>query len=241
MDFRKIDNVSVDCVIFGLNSEGLHILLSNRTLNLYHEDYPTIDDWVVTGHHIFKSETLEDSADRFFKEITGLENIYKKQFRTYGNPNRLQSDKDLLWTRSRGGNPRTLTVAFYFLLPMEMVNLKQENLKWFPVRTLPHLGFDHLQLIKDAYEDVKQKVMTETIIFDLLPDKFTLNDLQTAFEVILDIEIDNRNFRKKALSKSYIVPLDEKRKGVSKKPAKLFMFSKDVYDKVSGDGYIIGI
>ncbi|MGQ1786383.1 NUDIX hydrolase [Saccharicrinis sp. GN24d3] len=241
MDFRKIDNVSVDCVIFGLASDSLNILLSKRTLNMFTDAYPVIDDWVVTGHHIFKSETLDECADRIFREISGFSEVYKKQFRAYGNPSRIQSDKDLFWVRSRGGNPRTMTVAYYFLLPMDKIKIKLETSRWFPIKSLPGLGFDHRQLIDDAYADLQQKIMTEPIIFDLLPDKFTLNELQVAFELVLDIKIDNRNFRKKALSKSYIVPLEEKRLGVSKKPAKLYMFSKDVYERLSGEGYIINI
>ncbi|WP_027470488.1 NUDIX hydrolase [Saccharicrinis fermentans] len=241
MDFRKIDNVSVDCVIFGLGSDSLNILLSKRTLDMFNDNYPVVDDWVVTGHHIFKSETLDEAADRIFSEISGFNDVYKIQFRTYGNPSRIQSDKDLLWVRSRGGNPRTMTVAYYFLIPMDRFELKQNTLKWFSIKSLPKLGFDHRQLIEDAYSDLQQKVMVEPVIFDLLREKFTLNELQVAFELVLNIKIDNRNFRKKALSKSYIVPLEEKRLGVSKKPAKLYMFSKDVYDKLSGEGYIINI
>jgi 8-oxo-dGTP diphosphatase len=82
--------------------------------------------------------------------------------------------------------------------------------------------------------------MTEPIMFDLVPVKFTLNELQNAFEILLNIELDNRNFRKKAISKAYIVPLEDKRKsGASKKPSKLYMFSKDVYDKTTEKDYII--
>ncbi|GAF03947.1 NUDIX hydrolase [Saccharicrinis fermentans] len=208
---------------------------------MFNDNYPVVDDWVVTGHHIFKSETLDEAADRIFSEISGFNDVYKIQFRTYGNPSRIQSDKDLLWVRSRGGNPRTMTVAYYFLIPMDRFELKQNTLKWFSIKSLPKLGFDHRQLIEDAYSDLQQKVMVEPVIFDLLREKFTLNELQVAFELVLNIKIDNRNFRKKALSKSYIVPLEEKRLGVSKKPAKLYMFSKDVYDKLSGEGYIINI
>jgi ADP-ribose pyrophosphatase YjhB (NUDIX family) len=241
MDFRKIDNISVDCVIFGLGTDSLNILLSRRRLDMFNDNYPVIDDWVLTGRHIFKSETLDESADRIFKDITGLECVYKQQFSSYGNPSRIQNDKDLLWVRSRGGNPRTTTVAYYFLLPMDKVSLKNNNIKWFSLKSLPKLGFDHRQIVDDAYEDLKKKIMIEPIIFDLVKDKFTLNELQIAYELVLDVSIDNRNFRKKAISKSYIVPLEEKRKGVSKKPAKLYMFSRDVYEKLSGEGHIVNV
>jgi 8-oxo-dGTP diphosphatase len=133
-----------------------------------------------------------------------------------------------------------LSVGYYFLVPVGNVELKDEQTKWFSINKLPKLGFDHRDIINRALEDLSEKVMTEPVIFELLEDKFTLNELQLAFEAVLGIEIDNRNFRKKALSKSYIVSLDEKRVGGgSKKPANLFMFSRDIYNKTSNKNQII--
>lgn len=241
MDFRKRDNVTVDCVIFGLDANGLNVLLRNRRLNMFDDDFLEINDWVVTGYYVFKSKTLEESADHIFKEITGIQSADKIQFRTYGNPNRIKSEKDLLWIRSRGVQAQTMTIAYYYALPLENVRLKHDGFKWFQWGSLPELGFDHQLIIEDAHEDLKKKIMTEPIVFNFLPQKFTLNDLQFAFESILNIEIDNRNFRKKALGKPYIVPLNEKRKGVSKKPSKLYVFSKDVYDTVKERDYIISV
>lgn len=241
MDFRKRDNVTVDCVIFGLDAKGLNVLLRKRTLNLYDENYKVIDDWVVTGYYVFKSKTLEESADHIFKEITGVDNADKIQFKTYGNPNRIKSEKDLLWVRSRGVKTQTMTIAYYYALPLEKVSLKHDGFKWFLYQSLPELGFDHQKIVVDAYEDLKRKIMTEPIVFNFLSVKFTLNDLQFAYESILHVEIDNRNFRKKALSKPYIVPLNEKRKGVSKKPSKLYVFSRDVYDAVKEKDYLISV
>ncbi len=242
MDFRKRDNITVDCLIFGLDNNGLNILLYNRTLNLFHEDYPEINDWVLTGRHVFISKTLEESADLIFKEITGQETANRVQFKTYGNPTRLKSEKDLLWIKNQGSKTQTMTVAYYFVLPLAVVTKKNKGFKWFSINSLPNLGFDHEEIIKDAYNDLKMKIMTEPIIFDLLPPKFTLNELQLAFEAVLDVELDNRNFRRKALNNVYIVPLNEKRKsGTSKKPSKLYTFSRDVYDKVKEKEYIIKI
>lgn len=241
MDFRKILNFSVDCVAFGFDISGISILLSKRTLQMHDDKYPTIDDWTITGDHIFKSERLDESATRIFHNLTGLKEVYKTQFRTFGNPERIKNSKDLLWVKSQGVNPRTISVAYYFLLPKENVTLKDENTKWFPIKEIPQLGFDHNEIINSAYNDLKQKVMSEPLIFEFLPDKFSLNELQLAYESILDIEIDNRNFRKKAISKTYIVQLDEKRVGISKKPANLYMFSKDIYEKTNKKNNIINI
>ena len=241
MDFRKISNISVDCVVFGFDNVNINILLSKRKLEMHDLKYPDIDDWVLTGDHVFKSERLDESATRIFKELTGLDDVYKKQFRTFGNPERIKNEKDSLWLKSSGVDPRVMSVAYYFLLPTQMVDLRNENTKWFPIHEIPQLGFDHHEIIVSALEDLKQKVMSDPVIFEFLPDKFTLNELQLAYESVLDIEIDNRNFRKKAISKTYIVPLEEKRVGISKKPARLFMFSKDIYEKTSSRNHIINI
>lgn len=242
MDFRKITNISVDCVVFGFDSNGLSILLSKRKLRMHDDKYPEIDDWVLTGDHVLKSERLDESAERIFTGLTGLTGVYYKQFRTFGNPERIKNEKDLIWLKSRGVNSRVMSVAYYFLLPSGKIELQNNSTQWYPVKELPHLGFDHLEIIQRAYDDLKQKVMVQPIIFEFLDGKFTLNELQLAYESVLDIEIDNRNFRKKAISKTYIVPLDEKRVGGgSKKPANLYMFSKDIYEKTRSRNYIISI
>ncbi|MGQ1948048.1 NUDIX hydrolase [Geofilum sp. OHC36d9] len=241
MDFRKIPNISVDCVVLGFDGTDINILLSKRTLHMYDEKYPVVDDWILTGNHVYKSERLDESALRIFKDLTGLKDVYMKQFRTFGNPERIKNDKDLLWVKSRGTDPRTMSVAYYFLLPSSQVILKDNNTQWFSINKLPQLGFDHKEIIARAYTDLRQKVMSEPVIFEFLEDKFTLNELQLAYEAILDIQIDNRNFRKKAISKTYIVPLDEKRVGTSKKPAQLYMFSRDIYTKISTKHSVINI
>lgn len=241
MDFRKISNISVDCVILGFDTVRINILLRRRNLQMFDEKHPLINDWILTGDHVLKSETLDESALRIFKGVTDLEDVYKKQFRTFGNPSRIKSDKDLLWVNSMGVNQQTMSVAYYFLLPAGRISLQDKNTSWFHIKDLPSLGFDHKQIINKALADLKQKVMTEPLIFELLPDKFTLNELQSAYEAILDLEIDNRNFRKKAINKTYIVPLDEKRVGASKKPAKLYMFSRDIYKRTGDQHHIINI
>ncbi len=241
MDFRKFSNISVDCVIFSLDNSRLNVLLMKRKLFMHDNKHPIIDDWVLTGQHVFKSERLDEAATRILRELTKINSAYKKQFRTFGNPERIKNDKDLLWVQSRGTNPRTISVGYYILLPEQRVVQQSEEFEWFPVNKLPDMGFDHEEIIKKAYQELQQKIMLEPIIFELLPDKFTLNELQIAYEAILNIEIDNRNFRRKAIGKKYIVPLDEKRVGASKKPANLYMFSKDVYNKTAYQNHIINI
>mgnify|MGYP000122585423 FL=1 len=245
MENNIIRNISVDCVVFGYdtNTKSLNILLIKRYLESKDNSEILADDYVLTGLHIYENETLDESAARVLKELTGLTNIYKKQFKAFGNPKRLMDEKDLPWVKIEEFNLRTITIAYYFLLKTEDVNLKnnKHKAKWFPVRELPKLGFDHKQIIKEAYDDLKIKCLSEPIIFELLPDKFTINDVQDVYQSILDIEIDNRNFRRKLINKKYIIPLDEKQVGVSKKPAQLYMFSKDIYEKLFQKNYLISM
>jgi len=245
MENNIIRNISVDCVVFGYdtNTKSLNILLIKRYLESKDNSEILADDYVLTGLHIYENETLDESAARVLKELTGLTNIYKKQFKAFGNPKRLMDEKDLPWVKIEEFNLRTITIAYYFLLKTEDVNLKnnKHKAKWFPIRELPKLGFDHKKIIKEAYDDLKIKCLSEPIIFELLPDKFTINDVQDVYQSILDIEIDNRNFRRKLINKKYIIPLDEKQVGVSKKPAQLYMFSKDIYEKIFQKNYLISM
>ena len=239
---KKILNISVDCVVFGYdtNKKSLNVFLIKRFLESKKENKPLVDDYVLTGYHVYENETLDETATRVLKELTGLSNLYKKQFKSFGDPDRLLKEKDLLWIENEKFNARTITIAYYFLLKTQDVDINNNN-QWFPLGELPNVGFDHKQIIKEAHEDLKVKCLVEPIVFELLPDKFTINDVQDLYESILGIEIDNRNFRRKLKSKKYIIPLDEKQKGVSKKPAQLFMFSKDVYEKMFMKNYLINI
>ncbi len=192
---------------------------------------------------MYETEKLDETATRVLKELTGLDNLYKKQFKSFGSPYRLMNEKDIIWAKNQDFNLRTITVAYYFLLQTYEVNLQDNkyDAQWFPIQNLPELGFDHLDIINQAYEDLKSKAMYKPIVFELLPDKFTINELQDIFESVLDIEIDNRNFRRKMIAKKYLVALDEKQLGVTKKPSQLYMFSKDIYNKMYKNNYFISI
>ena len=96
MDFRKINNLSVECVIFGLDSDNLNVLLSKRKLNLYNDSFPIIDDWMLPGQHVYKSSNLAQSADSILQDLTKETLTNKKQFRTYGSNRRANTEKDML-------------------------------------------------------------------------------------------------------------------------------------------------
>ena len=243
MEPEKILNISVDCVVFGydITTKSLNVLVIKRFLEA--EGKVLVDDYVLTGYHVYKQETLDQTATRVLKELTGLTGQYKKQFKAFGNPDRLTNEKDLIWIKNEEFNLRTITIAYYFLLKTEDVDVNKNKYqaKWFPVDNLPELGFDHKKIIEEAYEDLKIKCLSEPIIFKLLTDKFTINEAQDLYQSILGIEIDNRNFRRKLINKKYIIALDEKQVGVSKKPAQLYMFSLDLYEKMFKKNYLINI
>lgn len=245
MEPKIISNISVDCVVFGfdVSNKSLNVLLVERRLTDTNTGQLLVDDFVLTGYHKYETETLNETATRVLKNLTGLDNIYKKQFKSFGNPNRLMNEKDVIWAKDQNFEPKTLTVAYYFLLQTHEVNLKENkyNARWFPVKDLPELGFDHEEIINQAYTDLKSKSMYRPIVFEMLPDKFTINELHDIFEAILDVEIDNRNFRRKMITKKYLIALDEKQVGVTKKPSKLYVFSKDVYEKMYKNNYFINI
>ncbi len=245
MKAQIIPNISVDCVVFGFDvtTKSLNVLLIERYLKSTENDEVLVNDHVLTGYHTLETETIDDTASRVLKELTGLDNLYKKQFKVFGDPNRLRNEKDLIWIKNENFNERTITIAYYFLLQSHEVRLENNTHKpqWFPVNNLPELGFDHKAIITEAYADLKSKSLSEPIVFELLPNKFTIKELQDAYECILGIEIDNRNFRRKLLTKKYLIELDEKQLGVSKKPSKLFMFSKDIYQKIYKESYLISI
>ncbi len=236
MTRNRINNsISVDCVIFGFDFEKLNVLLVERVLLDQKTGDELFSDLTLTGNHIFEHESLEDAAARILFDLTGLENIYLKQFGAFCDPDRLKRPNDQAWLRASGRDPesRIISVGYYSLLSTEKVTLKWKgrNVKWHPVSEVTDLAFDHLTIFQSALEALRRELLFEPIGFELLPEKFTLSQLQKLYEVVLGVELDKRNFRKKIARMKYLIPLDEKQKGVAHKPARLYMFSKEVYDK----------
>lgn len=235
MDFRKRTNISVDIVLFGFDGNTMNVLLNKRKLNLFAENTLIVDDWKLLGDMVFKSERLDNAADRIIKEVDIHNNIFFSQFRTFGNPKRINKEKDVLWSNSQQIDPQTISIAYYALTFCDNFTLNN-NFKWFPIDALPELAFDHEHIINEAYEFLKAQIKIIPIIYYLLPLKFTLNTLIQAYETIYNTTLDNRNFRKKITSKPFIVKLEEKqRMPNSKKPGNLYMFSKDVYNKIESE------
>jgi len=238
---KIISNISVDCVVFGFDFNQLNVLLVERKLEDEQSHEILIDDWTLTGYHIFEEEDFDTAAARILKKLTGLNDIYLEQFYAFGGVSRLMNPKDKLWLEKQqeGFSERIVTIGYFSLIDSTTVtlSLKERNVKWFPMTELPEMGFDHLEILNKALEKLRSKLRTEPIGFELLPEKFPLSHLQKLYESVLGTSFDRRNFRKKVLQMNYILPLDEKQKGVKHKPGQLFRFSKEGYEKTKTERF----
>ncbi|WP_430813682.1 NUDIX hydrolase [Carboxylicivirga sp. RSCT41] len=227
--------ISVDCVLFGYNGTELEVLIVDRTLTDEKSGEQLINDRTLTGNHVYEDETIEDAAYRVLNELTGLDNIFLEQFKTFAHPDRLKKPNDQLWLKRTERDPhaRIVTIGFYSLVATDKVKLiwKGRNVRWVPVKEVGDLAFDHNQILEEALNTLRLRIKYEPITFELLPEKFTLTQLQNVYEAIWGIELDKRNFRKKIARMKYLIPLDEKQTGVAHKPARLYVFSREVYTK----------
>src|SRR5574344_756001 len=242
---KIISNISVDCVIFGFDFNQLNVLLVERKLLDENTDEVLIDDWTLTGNHIYEDEDFDTATARILKNVSGLDNIYLEQFYAFGGVNRVSSPKDKLWLQHQpeGFSERIVTVGYYSLIDNTAVHLSlnERNVKWFPINDHPELGFDHEEILNKALEKLRSKLRSEPIGFELLPEKFSISHLQKLYESILGISLDRRNFRKKIMQMKYVIPLNEKQKDVKHKPAQLFIFSRDVYERTKRERFDFSI
>ena len=210
---------SVDCVIFGFEGGELKILLIERN------EEPFKDWLALPGYIVGQDESIDDAAERILYELTGLRDLHMQQFHTFGEVNR----------HPQG---RVITVGYYALIringqkELRPVTQFARKALWRSVKDLPKLAFDHTDLFTTGFNKIKRRLDYQPIAFELLPEKFTLTQLQTLYEAVLDKKLDKRNFRKKMLSYGFLKELDEKQKGVSYRAAVLYKFDKRKYSKI---------
>jgi 8-oxo-dGTP diphosphatase len=191
----------------------------------------------LPGDLVDTEESLDDAAARVLYELTSLEGIYLKQFYTFGDPNRVRGLKDQEWLRNFRAHPekRVITVAYYSLVKMDEYQPHPSSFaseaKWIEINAVPQLAFDHNEIVEQGLRALREELTTKHIGFELLPEKFTLSQLQLLYEVILDKKLDKRNFRKNIKKMDQVIALDEKQKGVLHKPAQLFRFERDDNDE----------
>ncbi len=226
--------ISVDCVIFGFSADQLKVLLIERTYR--DPSGRLIRDHKLPGDFISINEDLDRAASRTLEELTGLKNIFLTQFAVFGKPDRISKEEDMRWLLDTTGQEirRVVTAAYYSLISIGETNTDfaiKNSASWIDVKQVPRLAFDHADIIAEGLKHLQLSLRNEPIGFELLPDKFTIRELQTLYEVILDCSLDNRNFRKKILKSRYLVQLDEKQRGVAHKPAHFYRFDRHTYEK----------
>ncbi len=226
-------HVSVDCVIFGFDGQNLKVLLIDRNYNKSETERSASQTLKLPGSLVYDDEDVDTAAVRVLKELTGLENIYLKQLYVFGSPDRLKKEEDLNWLQqqTRMKINRVVTVAYYSLIKLNKASNIDDSVLWLDINNLPELAFDHNAIIKKGLEVLQKEIKHEPIVFELLPKKFTIRQLQTLYEIILGHKLDNRNFRKSISTWDYLVPLNEKEKNVAHKPAQFYKFSKSAYQK----------
>ena len=218
----KIKNISTDCVIFGFEKSRLKILLYKRARN------PCKGHWALPGGFLNQGELIEDAAKRMLRDITGLSDVYLEEIAVFDQVDRFPS-----W--------RVFTIGYFALVSPEHYHLitsgaDTTEVKWFKIDELPDLPWDHQHIIDVAREKLRTRVLNKPIGFELLPKKFTLPQLQTLYEVILNTQLDKRNFRKKLMKMNLLNKLNEKDRKGKKRPADLYKLNKKNYNKlVEGD------
>ena len=214
--------LTVDCVVFGFGAGELKVLLIQRAQE------PFKKKWALPGGFVRVSETLDNAARRELAEETGLENVFLEQLYTFGMVN-------------RDPRERVVSVANYALVKLSDHKAKAAtdaaNAEWFPISKLPKLAFDHAEIVATALARLQGKVRYQPIGFELLPPKFTLSELQHLYEAILETGLDKRNFRKKVLGFDLLVPLNETQMSGRHRPAQLFRFAADKYEKLKKRGF----
>ena len=197
--------ISVDCVIFGFDNNELKVLLIKSDLEEFQ------DQWSLLGDLVKPDENLDNASYRVLKERTGLDDVYLEQVYTFGEVNRHPAG-------------RVITTAYYSLINIKdhQLKLAHNELHWHPIQEISTLAFDHQQILDTCLKQLQSKINEHPIVFNLLPEKFSLRELQELYEAILSIDLDRRNFRKKIAIKDWLVDLNEMEEDVPHRPGKLY-------------------
>lgn len=217
--------VAIDCIIFGFDGSEVKLLLIHRGFE------PQQGKWSLMGGFVEENESLDNSAARILKKLTGLENVYMEQLLTFGNPQRDPVE-------------RTFSVVYFALIDIHKYEAQltdNYHPQWFALKRIPELIFDHFTMVGLAKEKLRFKATHSPILFELLPEKFTIPQLRCLYESVFDKQMDKRNFSRKALSSELLVKLKDKEKTNSKKGAFYFKLDKKKYNSHFNAANVLGM
>lgn len=212
--------VTTDCVIFGFNGERLQVLLVERGVEPYK------GRWAFPGGFLRMDETAEEGALRELREETGLESVYIQQLHAFSDP-------------GRDPRERVITIAYYALVRLQEVQGGDDaaSARWFPLDEVPSLAFDHDRILRMAVQRLREQIHFQPVGFELLPQKFTIKELQSLYEAILGISFDRRNFAKKMLHLEILTELDETVWPTTKREARVYEFNSEKYEELKRKGF----
>lgn len=208
--------ISVDCVIFCYEDKELKVLVIKSDLEEFSGLYSLLGDLVRPD------EDLDSASYRILRERTGMEDVYLEQVHTFGSINRHPSG-------------RVITTAYYSLIDVKHQKLRLTNndLQWHSVKNIKRMAFDHKSILDTCLHRLREQVLEHPVIFNLLPEKFSLRELQELYQAILSIDLDRRNFRKKIAIKDWLVDLNEMEEDVPHRPGKLYKLKPEYRKKSS--------
>jgi 8-oxo-dGTP diphosphatase len=221
----SVIKVTVDAIVFGYSKkDGVSVLLIQRKYD------PFKNSWAIPGGFVSEEESLEQAVRRELAEETGIEVNYLEQLYTFGEPH-------------RDPRQRIVSVAYFGLVKTThyqelKASTDAENAKWFSIKKVPALAFDHKQILAVAYERLKAKIRYQPIGFELLDKKFPFSDLEKLYTALLDREINRRNFSKKILSFGFLEETGELSKSTGKgRPSKMYQFNQKRYKELLKEGF----
>jgi hypothetical protein len=231
---------SIDCVILGFIDNKLRVLLVKR---------PIRDQWALPGGFVYKAEDVDEAAGRILATLTGLKDVYLQQFRLFGHPTRSETEYNRKYLDALNVEAddhhwflqRFITMGYYALIDcphyIPVSDNPLDKSEWWDVTALPEMMLDHGEIVKSAMETLRMNLNFQPIGCKLLPEKFTLSDLQTLYEIILGKTLDRRNFRRKIQSQDILIKLPEVKEGVAHKAPSYYKFNHEKYNEELSKGF----
>lgn len=214
--------LSIDCMVFGYEQGSLKVLLIERGVQ------PYSGAKALPGDLVYPNEEIEVAAQRILSDLTGLDNVFLKQTKTYGKVDRHPIG-------------RVVTIGYYSLIDISRYDPQPftwaTNVFWKDVADIPSLAFDHNQILQDGLTALRREVKRRPVGFELLPEKFTLGELQALYEALLNERYDKANFRKRFLSMNLLHSLKESQTDVPHRPGRLYSFDQSRYEELKTKGF----